>query len=641
MNGDGINRLKDGEIRRYGVAEGLTNEFVWSICQDHHKRIWAGTWGGGVFRLEGERFIPVEWPSAPAEPVVCALYEDAKQILWVGQQHARPEILQFQNQKPAWLALPPVASRTDIRAIAEDREGNIWLGTFDDGLYRIKEKEITRFGLADGLKSERVRALYADSQGTLWIGTSRGGLSRRLHDGRIDSFTTHDGLADDFILHIEEDEIGFLWCSAGTGVFRVSKQELENFARGEIHLIRCFEYTKADGLPSLECTGGSQPSGCKTRDNRIWFPTVAGLAVVTPADVKINPRPPPVVIEQVLLEGDTDSPAEAVAKPQLAFDADQTPEAYPLRIPPGKRRFEFHYTGLSFTAPEKVRFKYRLENLEDHWVDAGTQREAHYSHVPPGTYTFRVIACNNDGVWNDTGASLAMIVLPHFWQTWTFRFVAGAMVLLLIAGIFEMRLAAERRLTRLRLRIARDLHDEIGSNLGTMALLGEVLQQQEGEAVEEVSEIRRIATQTIESLREIVWFLDPAGDDIDELVMRMKQTARTMLRGIAFDFQRTGEPGSGKPSLELRRNVMPAFKEILHNIVRHAKATRVDILIELSPRHFLMRVRDNGIGFDESTVRAGNGLKNLRRRAGDLRATLQIESRPGKGTEIKLNSPIT
>jgi ligand-binding sensor domain-containing protein/signal transduction histidine kinase len=634
MNGDGINRVKDGEIRKYGLEEGLTNEFVWSICQDRQNRIWAGTWGGGIFRLEEDRFVRIGWPSSTPEPVVCALYEDARNVLWVGQQHGKPEVLRFENQKPEWVGLPSANSQIDIRAIAEDRAGNMWLGTYDDGLYRIKDQHVIRVGQAQGLRSERIRALYPDPEGALWIGTSRGGLSR-LRDGRIDSFTTRDGLADDFILHIEEDEAGFLWCSAGSGVFRVSKKGLDEFAKGDLHAIRCFEYTRADGLPSVECTGGSQPSGCKTRDHRLWFPTVAGLAVVTPADVKINQRPPAVIIEQVLLESET------ALKPEVAYDSDLATEPASLTIPPGKQRFEFHYTGLSYTAPEKVRFKYRLEGLEDHWIDAETRREANYSHVPPGHYTFRVIACNNDGVWNDSGASLAMIVLPHFWQTLKFRVFAGVLVLLLFAGIFEMRLAAERRMTRLRLRIARDLHDEIGSNLGTMALLGEVLQQQPGDSAEELSDIRRIATQTIESLRDIVWFLDPASDSIDDLVARMKHTAKMTLRGIPFEFHQRGTAVAAKPSLELRRNVMPAFKEILYNIARHSLATRVDILVELSPREFLMRIADNGVGFDEQTMRTGNGLKNLRRRAADLHASFQIESRAGCGTTITLRSAIT
>jgi len=640
-NGDGINRLKDGQIQRYGAEEGLTNEFVWSVYEDRQKRVWAGTWGGGVFRLDGERFVPVECPQSLPIPVVCALYQDSRGAFWIGQQRFKPEVLQFQKGIPRWLTLPSASPRADVRAIVEDREDNIWVGTFDDGLYRIRDNQITRFGLREGLKSERIRALYPDPDGTLWIGTSRGGLTR-LQGERVDSFTTADGLADDVILHIEEDRKGFLWCSAGTGVFRVAKQELERFARAESQSIRCFVYTKADGLPSLECTGGSQPSGCRTRDNRLWFPTVAGLAVVEPDEVRINPLPPPVVIEQVILEEEAGSNVrKAAAERQPAFDRGTATEWPLLQIPPGKRRFEFHYTGLSFTAPEKVRFKYKLDSLEREWVDAGTQREAHYSHVPPGKYTFQVIACNNDGVWNESGASLAMIVLPHFWQTWKFRIFAGALVLVLFAGIYEIRLAAERRLTRLRLRIARDLHDEVGSNLGTIALLGQVLQSQPEQEIEEVSEIRRLASQTVESLRDIVWFLDPASDNIDELLMRMNQTARTMLRGIPFEFHRAGNAGGAKPSLELRRNVIPAFKEILHNIVRHARATHVDIFIELSSRDFLMRIHDNGVGFDEAVVRAGNGLRNLRRRAAELEGALQIESRPGHGTIVTLRSPIT
>ena len=343
-------------------------------------------------------------------------------------------------------------------------------------------------------------------------------------DRQFTAFTAQDGLTDDFIMHIEEDRRGYLWCSSGTGIFRVSKEELEHFARGQNRSIRCFAYTKADGLPSLECTGGCQPSGCKTRDGRLWFPTVAGLAVVDPEDVPINRLAPPVLIEQVVLEGkahDSIFPGagEVSAAGELSL----------LKVPPGGQRFEIHYTGLSFTAPEKVRFKYKMEGLEEDWVDAGTRREAHYSYLRPGKYNFHVLACNNDGIWNENGASLAMIVLPYFWQTWWFRLLAGALLLLLFVAAYEIRLAAERRLTRLRLRIARDLHDEVGSNLGSIALLGEVLLKQPASEAGEVPEIRRIALQTIESLRDIVWFLYPGGDNIHRLALRMKETELKML----------------------------------------------------------------------------------------------------------------
>jgi signal transduction histidine kinase len=312
-----------------------------------------------------------------------------------------------------------------------------------------------------------------------------------------------------------------------------------------------------------------------------------------------------------------------------------------LTIPPGKARFEFRYTGLSLTAPEKVRFKYKLDPLEEDWVEAGTRRTAIYSYLPPGHYRFRVLACNNDGVWNEAGAVLGLVLLPHFWQTWWFRGVAVAGLVLLFAGIYEFRLASERRLTRLRLRIARDLHDEVGSNLGSIALLSQVAPRAPALAKEEMSEIRRVAVQTIDSLRDIVWFLDPANDSMADLVLRMKEGARTMLAGITFQFDSRGENETGKPSLELRRNLFPMFKEILHNIIKHAQASHVQIELENSLRAFRLRVKDNGVGFDEKNVRLGNGLKNLRRRAADLGGSIEIDSRRGQGTTVIVQAPIT
>jgi ligand-binding sensor domain-containing protein/two-component sensor histidine kinase len=635
-NGDGIDRLKDGHIRHYGAEDGLTNEFVWSLCEDHKHRLWAGTWGGGLFRLEGKHFSPVPYAGSGPEPVVCALYEDASRCLWIGQQQPELRVLQVKHDRVSALTLPTSHPRADVRAAVQDSTGSLWLGTFDDGLYQVKGGVVRHFGKSDGLKSERIRALYADHEGSLWIGTSRGGLNR-FHDGRFAAFTKQDGLADDLILHIEEDRSGYLWCSSGIGVFRVARQELEKFERGEIQFVNCFVYTKADGLPSIECSGASQPCGCKSRDGRLWFPTVSGLAVVAPDEVKINPLPPPVAIEEVIVDGGDSSAASRTAKPQVIEPLLSTE---PLKVLAGRQRFEFHYTALSFSAPEKVRFKYRLDGLEDAWVDAGNRREAHYSHLVPGTYTFHVIACNDDGIWNDSGAAFVMMVLPHFWQTWAFRVLVGVACLLLFVGIYEVRLAAQRRVANLRLRIARDLHDEVGSNLGTIALLSQVLGRNQTAAGREVSEISRVAAQTIESLRDIVWFLDPATDNPQELVGRMEQTARTMLHGVSFQFHSSIAEGTAAPSLELRRNVIPMFKEILHNINRHAQASRVDIRCEFSSREFLLQIQDNGVGFDENKVRAGNGLRNLRRRAGELGGNISIVGRENGGTTIILKSRI-
>ena len=241
------------------------------------------------------------------------------------------------------------------------------------------------------------------------------------------------------------------------------------------------------------------------------------------------------------------------------------------------------------------------------------------------------------GVWNEQGASLALIILPHFWQTWWFKALGVAAVILLLVTIYEIRLTSERKLVRIRLRIASDLHDEVGSNLGSIALLSEMISN----VSEEADEIRRVSLQTVNSLREIVWFLDPASDNLHDLVLRMKDTAKIMLHGIPFDFLVEGETDDTRPSLHLRRNVLPMFKEILHNIAKHARATHVKIRVKITARRLELEISDNGIGFDESQSYRGNGLKNLRRRTADLGGQLQIQSRPGAGTRFQLTAPIT
>ncbi len=639
-NGEGINRLKDGVVRHYGAREGLTNECVWSVCQDRKGTLWAGTCGGGLFRMEGERFAPVG-PECLCGPVVFGLYEASNGSLLVGQIRNGPEVLMLRNCTPALVKLPARLPAVDTRAMVEDTRGNLWIGTRGDGLYRLGEGQATRFGKAEGLISEFILSLYADSEGTIWIGTREG--LYRLHNAKFHVFTSKDGLPDDAIVYIVEDNRRNLWCGSGKGVFRVSKDELNRKARGEGQSIHCFGYTRVDGLPSLECSGGCQPAGCKTRDGRLWFPTVNGLAVVDPDNIPVNPLPPRVIIDEVLIEGETQNSVFTVL-PLAEAGAQQAettpPPATRLRIPSGRERFEFHYTGLSLTAPEKVRFKYKLEGLEKDWVEAGNLRTAHYSYLRPGNYLFHVQACNNDGIWNETGASLELIILPHFWQTWWFRVLTVTTLLLLFVSAYEVRLALERRLTRLRLRIARDLHDEVGSNLGTIALLSEVLAKQHPAPAEELTEIRRVASQTIDSLRDIVWFLDPAVDQMSELVLRMKETAGTILRGHVSQFSSSGESGAPGPSLDFRRNIFLMFKEILHNILCHARAKRVDIAVQITPREFLLTVRDDGIGFDERAVLRGNGLKNLRRRAAELGGRIEIETAPSAGTIISVRAPI-
>ena len=264
----------------------------------------------------------------------------------------------------------------------EDSQGTVWFGMLGGGLARLRDGELQHFGKADGLSSDFVQCLHLDAEGALWIGTFGGGLNR-LKNGKITAITVRQGLPNNIIGCIMDDGSGSYWMSSHAGIIRAARQELDLCADGRINLVHCSSFGKSDGLPTLECSTGFQPAGCKTRDGRLWFPTGKGLVAVDPKDIHVNSRPPPVVVEEVRVDG-------------RAFATRATTEE-PLRIAPGQHRIEIDYTALSFVAPEKVRFQYQLSGLETNWEEAGTRRGADFTFLPPGSYIFHVIACNNDG----------------------------------------------------------------------------------------------------------------------------------------------------------------------------------------------------------------------------------------------------
>jgi hypothetical protein len=290
------------------------------------------------------------------------------------------------------------------------------VGTQGSGLNRFEDGRFFNYSTRNGLSHNAVRALYEDDSGALWIGTYGGGLNR-FKNGTFAAITTEHGLYDNVVSCILEDQRGFFWMSCNRGVYSVAKQELNDFADGKIQAVTCTYYNKADGMKTAECNGGFQPAGWKTTDGKLWFPTIRGVVVIDPHQVTINQKSPPVIVEKMMVDGN-------------AIDLHRKKE-----LSPGVKSFEFHYTGLSFPAPERVRFRFKLEGLEDKWREVGTRRVAYYNQIPPGHYTFRVKACNNDGVWNETGAAVSFYLKPYFFQTgWFYGLCALAAVLLVFTG---------------------------------------------------------------------------------------------------------------------------------------------------------------------------------------------------------------
>ena len=638
-DGAGLDCLKGGRIIHYGREQGLDGLYVRTLLLDRNRQLWAGSWPGGLFRLEGERFVSVrDYPSRSV--FMASLLEDSRGNLWLGQRTTN-RLARLVQGRGEVITLPNPRPSMDVIAFAEDASGAVWVGTDGEGLYRCQSNQCQRFTRREGLPSNTIRALCADPDGALWIGTLDGGLCR-LKNGRFVTVNTRNGLVDSVINCILDDGLGFLWFSSFQGIFRVSKQQLNLFADGAVEHIACITYGLSDGLPALDCPGGFQPAGCRTRDGRLWFPTIKGLAGVDPAQVTAPSAAPRVVIEEMSVDG--------VLQPQQGPGNARTS---PLAVPPGPHQFEFRYTGLNFSAPECVRFRRRLEGMEKEWVEAGGQRSAWYSHLPPGDYQFRVAACNQAGVWNEPGSTLAFRVLPHFWQTW---WCVAGVTTLAAAGLAGLAFYAARRrykrrlqiletqlsVERERTRIARDIHDGVGANLTEIAWLAELAEKDAADPAEVRAQARRIsstARETVESFDEIVWAVLPRNDSLNSLIEYLGRRVDDMFDGSPTRcwFSAPRDLPNVVVAAEVRHSFYLACKETLHNVLKHARATEVRVHLTFEDSTLRVGIEDNGCGFDASAGRtSGNGLRNLRQRFHDLGGRFEFQSRPGQGTRVSL-----
>jgi signal transduction histidine kinase len=435
-------------------------------------------------------------------------------------------------------------------------------------------------------------------------------------------------------IRCSEDHQGRLWMSSSRGVFHVRKQELDALARGQIKAVSSVAYTTADGLKSSECTGDSQPAGWLTRDARLWFPTIRGIVVIDPADNQFNALPPPVYVEQMMVDN----------QPLIGSGS--------VRLPPGPGEIMFRYTGLSLVAPEEVRFKYKLEGLETQWTDAGARREAYYTNLPPGDYRFRVIAANNDGVWNEGGAEFAFSIAPRFYQTNWFYALCAMIALLVGLGAHRLRV---RRINREfaavlaeRNRIAREWHDTLVAGFAAISWQLEA-------GVSKLPEAPQVARQHLEVVSNMVRHsMTEARRALHDLrsqalenggfVLALSESVKQITAGRALEVQFQIEGAPPRLSGDVENNLMRIGQEAVSNVVNHAEARQVSIALCFQPSCVRLRIKDDGQGFDALRPEAGNrehfGLLGMRERAKKLGATFTLRSAPGSGTEITVEVPV-
>ena len=562
--------------------------------------------------------------------MVYRLYEDSRGDLWVSVVHARSYALAKWDRQTRMLhdmaqteGLPSLTENLPT-AFQEDADGDLWVGFNRGQVARYRSGRFSFFSLSNGVGPGRINDLYSDKQGHLWIGTSLSGIFRcdepAVEHPIFTNYTTRQGLSGNYGSAVVEDLYGRIYVGTGQGLDRLDP------ATGQIK-----HFTTADGLAS-----GLIQVSFRANDGQLWFGTAQGLSHFLPDPPQTAAHPPPIMLTGIRIDGDAQ---------QVAVNGDH--DLYLPDLAAGANHLQIDFLGLSFASGESLLYQYRLDGVDKDWSTASVQRTVTYANLAPGHYRFLVRAKTSDGTFSATPAMLTFAVRPHVWQRWWFLALAIMTVAIIVYALYRYRMQRFLQIVNIRSRIAMDLHDDIGANLTRISLLSEVAKQnlgdESGSEENPLMSISRIARESVGSMSDIVWAIDPEADSLLDLTRKMRQHADEVftLRDIELQFNAPSAKESLRLGVNVRRDLLLIFKEGVNNAARHSRCTKVLIELRLEASRLSLEIADNGTGFVESTETEGHGLRSMRRRATALEGTLEIVVQPGVGTIIRLSIPVS
>ena len=635
---DGLNRFNNGQV---AIINGKTHDFrPNSLFQDHAGRIWVST-PFELGYLKEDRFVPI----TAAYGAVASIAEDTTGNLWVANEHVGLFQVRGESvvQQIPWSKFGHNDPGTAVSA--DPLHGGLWLGFFLGGVAYYNEGRIqASYTIADGLTAGRVNDFRLDQDGTLWIATESG-LSR-LKNGRFATLTSRNGLPCDGVHWLREDDARSFWFYTPCGLLRVARSELDAWAiaiDNNINaqtMVQVTVFDISEGVRSLATANHFSPQVAKSTDGKLWFFFgEGGVNVVDPNHLSFNNLPPPVQIEQFIAD-------------RKIYEV--TP-AGNVQLPPLIRDLQIDYTALSLVVPEKILFRYKLENRDRDWQDAGNRRVVFYNDLAPGAYRFRVMACNNNGVWNETGAYVDFTIAPAYYQTAWFRVSVVVLFLLVLGVLYQLRLRQVARVVRGRMeerleereRIARDLHDTLLQSVqGLILKFHAVLKQIPADmpAHNALEKTLDHADEVLAEGRDRIHNLRVHSASLSDLPAAFRSVAEEASQGREAIFKMVVEGHVRELHPLVLEECYCIGREAIINALTHSEGQHVEAEITYDPRQFRLRVRDDGRGIDPKILDAGGrsghwGLQGMHERAQKIGAQLRFWSRPETGTEVELIVP--
>ncbi len=609
------------------LPPGVRDMPIRNVFRDSRGALWLGTDGQGNVRLDKAGITRYTMRQGLNSDFTRAFCEDRDGSLWIGTDGG---LSRFDGKTFQTFTVQDGLAYNSVRALLLDRSGSLWIAT-DGGLSKLRVGAFVNEPVLEQLRGHKIWALHEDADGGLWIGTHGDGLYWLKNDKLI-QFTTKAGLPSNKVHFIAEDGRGNLWMSGPSGILSVARQDLEAHAQQPSGQLAVRVYSTAEGLSTNQMNGGVQPAGALLASGELWFPSTKG-AVRLLADGADRRSAPPVLIEQVI----ADDHVEVFANN--------------LQLAPGLRKLEIHYTAIRLRSPDRLRFKYRMENFDPNWTDAGQRRVAYYTNLPAGKYRFQVIAYEMDDPRNAAEQTLQIALQPHFYKTPWFLAICALIVTAIAWGAYRLHVRNLRQrfdaVLQERNRLAREMHDTlIQGCVGVSALLEAASSAQEvapSISNELLDRARNEVRTTVDEARLAVWNL--RHEPGEGLVTALSQLARRTEQesGIPIKFESIGTP---QPlGAESERSLLMIIREALQNALRHAAPQHLAILLSFTRSGLEVKIEDDGCGFDPTLLHSLNGhhygLIGMRERAEKLGGNFHLTSSPGSGTQVSLSIPQT